>query len=101
MIATEQHVGVEVVGAEEVAHSTLAHIRGSSPPGSFALGIEVVVGEVLVGASVSEDPVGDEGWRALTSEYENVVKALVFSNCQTCSAMIKNRPVANRRRRPD
>ena len=38
-IATEQHVGVEVVCAEEVADPTPAHIRGSIPPEPLALGI--------------------------------------------------------------
>jgi hypothetical protein len=38
-IATEEHIGVDVIGAEETADSTSAHIVRPSTPGTLALGV--------------------------------------------------------------
>src|ERR687886_629742 len=40
-VAAEQHVGVNVIRAEEVADSAAAHIRRPSAPGTLALGVAV------------------------------------------------------------
>jgi len=40
-IAAEQHVGVHVIGAEEVADTTLAHVSGPLASLSLALGVAV------------------------------------------------------------